>query len=95
MINLKAVARKKSSYPNILRLAVLVIIIWYMILASVSYVTYKDETGKKDYITQNLPITGFTIAIQILFCLNALSSYPVQILCAFEIIEDLEFFKNK
>jgi solute carrier family 36 (proton-coupled amino acid transporter) len=95
VINLKAAARNKSSYPNILRLAIVVIIIWYMILASISYVTYKDETGKKDYITQNLPITAFTIAIQILFCINALSSYPIQILCAFEIIEDLEFFSRK
>jgi len=25
---------------------------------------------------------------------NALTSYPVQILCAFEIIEDLHFFKD-
>ena len=27
--------------------------------------------------------------------MNALTSYPVQILCAFEIIEDLQFFRNE
>lgn len=51
VINIKAVARDKKRYPNILRLAVLSIIIWYMILATISYITYKDETGKVDYIT--------------------------------------------
>jgi hypothetical protein len=53
------------------------IIVWYMILATVSYATYKDQTGKVDYITANLPLNGLTIAIQILFCINALTSYPI------------------
>ncbi len=51
VINLKAIAKNKKKYPNLLRLAVLSIIIWYMILASISYITYKDKTGKTDYIT--------------------------------------------
>jgi len=33
--------------------------------------------------------------IYILFSFNAITSYPVQILCAFEIVEDLKFFKNE
>lgn len=48
-----------------------------------------------EYITSNLPINGLSILIYILFSFNALSSYPIQILCAFEIIEDLKFFKQE
>jgi len=47
-----------------------------------------------EYVTSNLSISGFTIIIYILFSFNAIASYPVQILCAFEIVEDLKFFKN-
>lgn len=94
VINLKAEARNKSRYPALLRAAIVTIIVWYMAQALVAYATYKAEAGLVDYITQNLPITKFTIAINILFCLNALTSYPLQILCAFEIIEDLPFFKK-
>ncbi len=51
VINLKAEAKDKSSYPNLLRMAIATIIIWYMILATVSYATYKEKTGLFDYIT--------------------------------------------
>lgn len=94
VINLKAEAKDKVKYPSILRLSILTIIVWYMILATVCYATYRGSLGSVDYVTEKLlPITGFTILINVLFCLNALTSYPVQILCAFEIIEDLPFFK--
>ena len=94
VINLKAEAKDKIKYPSILRLSILTIIVWYMILATVCYATYRGSLGSVDYVTEKLlPITGFTILINVLFCLNALTSYPVQILCAFEIIEDLPFFK--
>lgn len=94
VINLRAEARDKSKYPTLLRSAILTIIIWYMVLSTLSYATYKDRTGLVNYITQNLPMNAFTIAINLLFCVNALTSYPLQILCAFEIIEDLPYFKN-
>jgi amino acid permease len=77
VINLKAATRDKLRYPSLLRYAMLTIIVWYMILSAVSYATYKDQSGKEDYITSNLPLNGLTIAIRILFCLNALTSYPV------------------
>lgn len=51
VINLRAEARDKTKYPNLLRLAILTIIVWYMILSTVSYATYKGETGLVDYIT--------------------------------------------
>lgn len=63
VINLKAATKNKHRYPSLLRYAITTIIIWYMILATVSYATYKDQTGKFDYITGNLPLNAFTIAI--------------------------------
>ena len=93
VINLNAVARNQARYPNILRLAVLAVISWFVLLAMVCYFTYREDSG--EYITFNLQITGFTIFINALFNVNAISSYPIQILCAFEIIEELSFFQNE
>jgi len=33
--------------------------------------------------------------MNLLFCVNAVTSYPLQILCAFDIIEDLPFFQRE
>ena len=77
VINLRAEARDKARYPAILRLAILAIIVWYMILATLAYATFKDKAGLYDYVTSNLPLNAFTIPINILFCLNALTSYPL------------------
>jgi hypothetical protein len=41
VINLRAAARDKRKFPNLLRVALLTIIIWYMILGSLAYATYK------------------------------------------------------
>lgn len=46
VINLKAAARNKRKFPSLLKAALLTIIIWYMILGTLSYVTYKQETEK-------------------------------------------------
>ncbi len=77
VINLRAAARNKRKFPNLLKAALLTIIIWYMILGSLSYATYKQETEKEDYITQNLPINAFTIVINIVLSINAITSYPL------------------
>jgi amino acid permease len=45
VINLKAATLNKQRYPSLLRFAMVTIIVWYMILATVSYATYKDQTG--------------------------------------------------
>ena len=39
-------------------------------------------------------INGFTIFIIFCVCINALASYPVQILCAFDIMEQATWFKT-
>ena len=63
-----------------------------MILATISYITYRSST--EEYVTSNLPKIPYNIIIICLFCINALASYPIQILCTFEIIEEYAFFNN-
>jgi amino acid permease len=63
-----------------------------MTFASLCYLTYRDQT--QDIFTMSLPVQPFTIFIRICTCFNALCSYPVQILAAFEIYENHEFFKE-
>lgn len=75
-----------------LKLAILSVIIWYMLVAVISYLTYKQDT--MEYVTSNLEINAFTIVINILFCINAITSYPIQILCCFMIIEKYQFFNQ-
>jgi hypothetical protein len=75
VINLRSEAQNKKAYPLILKMAVLSIVVWYMSLSTVSYITYKNTI--KDFITESLPITAFTIFIHICISYNALTSYPI------------------
>lgn len=42
-----------------------------------------------------LPVNAFSVILAVFLCINGFTSYPVQILCAFEIIEQFKFFNNK
>ncbi len=44
VINLKASAKDKVKYSKLLRAAILTVITWFLIMATVSYATYKDNT---------------------------------------------------
>ena len=67
--------------------------ILFTCFALICYVTYGDKT--EPIFTMNLlPINGFTIFITFCVCFNAFCSYPVQILAAFEIIEEHPFYKD-
>jgi amino acid permease len=92
ILNLRAEAKNPKAYPRLLSLAVLVLVIIYMILGTMGYLCYRTDIDT--YINMQLPINAFSIIITALLCVNAFSSYPVQILCTFEIIEELSFFKN-
>jgi amino acid permease len=63
-----------------------------MVFASVCYLTYKDTA--QDIFVMSLEMSAFTIFIRLCTCFNALCSYPVQILAAFEIYEDHSWFKT-
>lgn len=91
VINLRAESQDKQKYKFMLFLAILTVITCYMIIGSTTYITFRSSV--EEYITWNLvPINAFTLIINLLFCYNALTSYPVQILCAFGIIEEAPFF---
>lgn len=87
IVNLRHQADNKRKYPIILYLALLGVMAWYLIFATISYFAYKSTIF--DYIAFNLvPLNTFVIITNVFFCINALTSYPVQILCVFEIIEE-------
>lgn len=76
VINLRAESKDKQKYRFMLYLAILTVITWYMLLGTITYITYRSQV--MEYISWNLvPINAFTLIINILFCYNALTSYPV------------------
>mmetsp|Transcript_7239 Transcript_7239/g.5227 ORF Transcript_7239/g.5227 Transcript_7239/m.5227 type:complete len:168 (+) Transcript_7239:734-1237(+) len=93
VINLRAAARNKDLYPRILVMSMVTIIIFQMSFSLMCYFTYGNTSG--DYITVNfVPLNFLSLSMIYLFCLNAMSSYPLQILCCFEILEEAKFFKS-
>lgn len=93
IMNVRAETRNKSRYPLMLKLAIVTTLSLFMVFALVSYLTYRDEV--RSIFTMNLlPLTAFTVFIRICACFNALCSYPVQILAAFEIVEQNKWFKE-
>ena len=91
IMNVRAEAMDKKKYPVMLNLAIASTITLFMVFASVCYITYRDQTN--DIFVLSLKLSGFTIFIRLCTCFNALCSYPVQILAAFEIYEEHPFFK--
>lgn len=87
VLNLNHEAKDKKQYPKILMGAVATIITWYMTQTLIEYFTFRSTSA--EYVTENLTINGLSIFVLILFSFNAIASYPVQILCAFEIIEEI------
>lgn len=93
ILNLRDAADDKKKYPKILSLAVLTVVTLYMIFSTICFLDYRVNIST--YITSNMvPINGFVVVCIVLFSINALSSYPIQILCCFEIIEEAKFFNN-
>lgn len=66
--------------------------VYIVIFATTCYFTYKSTIS--DYVTAGLSLNSMTIAVTAYFCINALASYPVQILCVFEIFEEAPFFNK-
>jgi len=92
IMNVRAETKNINEYPRILNLAIVFTVVLFMSFASLCYVTYRDKT--LPIFVMTLPISPFTIFIRVCTCFNALCSYPVQILAAFEIYETHSFFHN-
>jgi amino acid permease len=64
----------------------------FMIFSMLAYGAYKQQTNS--ILSLSFEITPFTTFIICCICVNAFVSYPVQILCAFDIMEQADFFKK-
>jgi amino acid permease len=64
----------------------------FNIFATIAYFCYVGQTNS--ILALNFATTPFTTFIIVCVCINALCSYPVQILCAFDILEQNKFFKT-
>ena len=78
----KAAAEK---YHKILVLATLTMVFIFNINALIAYFTFK--ASMESILTETFAINGFTTFMTVCVCFNALISYPVQALCAFDIME--------
>lgn len=87
VINVRSEAgRNKEKYPAILMKAITFDLTLFIGFAIICYSVYREDT--LPIFTMSLvPINSMVIFIFACICINALTSYPVQILAAFAIIE--------
>ena len=77
---------RKAKYPGILMKAIIFDLCLFIAFAIICYSVYREETTP--IFTMSLvPVNAMVIFIFVCVCINALTSYPVQILAAFSIIE--------
>ena len=93
VINIKAETINQHRYPRILSTATMSVIALFMIFSTLGYITYKGDCNPI-FVLNFAPITWFVTTIIVLVCCNALMSYPLQILAAFDIAEQHKFFKE-
>jgi amino acid permease len=90
VVNVRAECKKPEDYPKVLTAAIVVMLLIFNVFATIAYFCYVGETDP--ILALNFEITPFTTFIIVCVCINALCSYPVQILCAFDILEQAKFF---
>lgn len=87
IINVRAEAGlNKQRYPRILLKAIIFDLVLFICFSVICYSVYREHT--QPIFTMSLvPINAMVIFIFVCVCINALTSYPIQILAAFAIIE--------
>lgn len=76
LINIRAATHNLKKYSRIFYAAIVFVFVWYMVIAIVPYFTFKHTV--KDYVTRNiLPVSAFSITVDMMFCINALCAYPL------------------
>lgn len=95
VVNIRAEAgEKKKRYSQILKNSIVFTIILFVIYSSICYYVYREQT--QPIFTMSLvPVNSLIIFILTCVCINALTSYPVQILAAFNVIERFDMFKTE
>jgi amino acid permease len=90
VVNIRAEAKeKKRNYPKILKKAVIFTICLFVVYSVICYSVYRDQT-KPIFTNSLVPINSLVVFILSCVSVNALTSYPVQILAAFNIVEKFE-----
>lgn len=93
VLNIRAEAKNPKTYPKILYSAIFTVICIFVLMATVCYFCYREDT--KEIITMNfVPESYLTVFIKLTVCYNALCSYPLQALAAFSIVENYDFIKK-
>jgi amino acid permease len=77
----------KKKYPQILMKAIFFDLTLFISFAIICYWTYRDDVIQPIFTMSLVPIDSMVIFIYVCVCINALTSYPIQILAAFSIIE--------
>lgn len=94
IVNVSAEAGEhKAKYPSILMKAIAFDLTLFICFATICYSVYREET--LPIFTMNLvPINSMVVFIFTCVCIKALTSYPIQILAAFTIIEKFTLDNN-
>lgn len=92
VVNIRAEAReKKAYYPTILKNAVIFTLGLFIVFSTICYYVYREQSTPI-FTMALVPVNTLVGFILTCVCINALTSYPVQMLAAFKIIENIEFF---
>jgi amino acid permease len=76
VLNIRAEAKNPKSYPKILYWSVFTATMIFMVLATICYFCYREDTN--EIITMNFMPEGYTtVFIKVTVCYNALCSYPL------------------
>lgn len=85
---------KKYKYSSLLRRAIIFDLCLFIVFASICYYVYREQ-AQPIFTMSLVPVNGLVYFILACVSINALTSYPVQILAAFKIIENFgTFFKE-
>ena len=91
VVNIRAETINQHKYPTILFTATAAVISLFIIFATVGYSVYKDDCDPIFVLNFN-PMSWYVATIIFGVCINCFISYPIQILAAFDILEQNKFF---
>jgi amino acid permease len=90
VVNIRAEAReKKVKYPMILTRAIIFTLSLFIVFSTICYYVYREDS--QPIFTMSLqPMNSLIMFSLCCVCINAMTSYPVQMLAAFNILEKFE-----
>jgi amino acid permease len=95
VLSIRAEAReKKAQYPSILKRAIVFTLVLFIVFSTICYYVYREQS-QPIFTTGLTPLNSLIIFILTCICINALTSYPVQMLAAFNILEKFEVLQLK